>query len=299
MHFFNQPYPYYYEGRKLLQICAVIFLIGLGFNYFIKPFEANYSEHRLNYFWISVVHTLNPIAIILLLALLLKSLSKTIDRWKVWHELVFIAAVLFLAGLVNFLVRDLIYANPENWSYHYLLEEVTNAVLAGGLLATLVVSINLNIQFLKNQEQAQALVQQLNRQPINKPFFVELTEVKQPETIIIETEVQSETFELAISELLYAQADGNYINLYLANSDKLMKRLSLKRLENLLIPYPQIMRTHRSFLLNLNYVSQVSGNAQGYTLSLINSTSTVPVSRNYIQDFNARLLKVKHSSQEA
>jgi hypothetical protein len=288
MHFLNQPYPYYYEGQKLWQICIVLFLLAFGFNYFIQPFNINFSEHRFSFFWICLIHTALPLAFLLMAALVLRQFRRTIDHWTVLRELLLIVGVLLLTGIGNFLVRDVIYTNPDNWSYAYLQEEITNALLVGGLLATLIVSVNLNIQFLKNQALAQALAQKLN--PTHKPEPATLPKPEPtPQPLLIETEVQAETFELTPAELAYAQADGNYINLHLASGEKLMKRLSLKRLESLLKPYAQIMRTHRSYLLNLTYVDRVSGNAQGYTVILKNSPDTIPVSRNFIPEFNRRM----------
>ena len=43
-----------------------------------------------------------------------------------------------------------------------------------------------------------------------------------------------------------------------------------------------LKRCHRSHLVNLKKVKNISGNAQGLKLELINQSEMVPVSRNYI-----------------
>ena len=63
----------------------------------------------------------------------------------------------------------------------------------------------------------------------------------------------------------------------------------MKELESALSPYSNIIKTHRSFLVNLLHIHSVSGNAQGYKLHLSNFDEPVPVSRNMIEDFNARM----------
>ena len=68
--------------------------------------------------------------------------------------------------------------------------------------------------------------------------------------------------------------------------NKFVKRLTLKDLESALKPFPEIIRTHRSYLVNLNQIMGVVGNAQGYKLKLRDYDGTVPVSRNMIGNFN-------------
>ncbi|MFC0185517.1 LytTR family transcriptional regulator DNA-binding domain-containing protein [Pseudarcicella hirudinis] len=55
-------------------------------------------------------------------------------------------------------------------------------------------------------------------------------------------------------------------------------RSSLSRLEGQ-IDNPEIVRCHRSFIVNLSKVASVSGNAQGYKLKLKGYEMLVPVAR--------------------
>ncbi|MDD4697250.1 MAG: LytTR family DNA-binding domain-containing protein, partial [Fermentimonas sp.] len=86
----------------------------------------------------------------------------------------------------------------------------------------------------------------------------------------------------------FAKSEGNYIEFYLrdVNVDKIVKRLTLKELESALEPFPEIIRTHRSYLVNTNQIKGVEGNAQGYKLKLKSYEGTIPVSRNMIGSFN-------------
>jgi DNA-binding LytR/AlgR family response regulator len=57
----------------------------------------------------------------------------------------------------------------------------------------------------------------------------------------------------------------------------------------------EIIRCHRSYLVNLMAVNRVDGNAQGLKLSFSKSlamTHIVPVSRSFIADFKVRFAKV-------
>lgn len=85
------------------------------------------------------------------------------------------------------------------------------------------------------------------------------------------------------SALLSIAASDNYCTVFYAESDKLQKvllRSSLSRLESQ-INSSRIVRCHRSYLVNLDRVASVSGNAQGYKLHLDLAAEPVPVSRSY------------------
>lgn len=56
-------------------------------------------------------------------------------------------------------------------------------------------------------------------------------------------------------------------------------RCSLHDIENMLSPYSYIIHIHRAFLVNMNFITQVSGNAAGYKLQLFGSDKELPVSK--------------------
>lgn len=99
--------------------------------------------------------------------------------------------------------------------------------------------------------------------------------------IILTSENQKDTLTLALGKLLYIEANDNYCTIFYLQADVLQKQLirsSLSRLENQ-INQPEVVRCHRSYLVNLNQVLTVSGNAQGYKLHFGQTEQTVPVAR--------------------
>ena len=73
---------------------------------------------------------------------------------------------------------------------------------------------------------------------------------------------------------------------------KILIRITLKELEEQLKPISSIFKTHRSYLVNLNAIQSISGNAQGYQLLLKNCSIIVPVSRSNISNFNVVYSKI-------
>ena len=87
---------------------------------------------------------------------------------------------------------------------------------------------------------------------------------------------------------MFIKSDGNYSTVYLKKGDELRKKMirnTLKSLENELINMEKIVRCHKSYIVNLNKVKQVTGNARGYNFILEGLEMTIPVSRNFPKSY--------------
>lgn len=278
----SQPYPFYFRGRSLWIILGLVFIISVAFNYLFEPFIVNTKEHKMPYFWICAVHSFNAIAAVLLMVLILFFTRPSYDNWTVGKDLMFLFFVLLFIGIAQFLVRDLIYDNPRNWSTGYLLEEVRNTFLIGGLIIIILVSLNFNRLYYQNKANAQAI-------KLNPSINI----IKQsPGTFFLSTQLKADDFELDLERFLYARSDKNYVEFFLSSeedSEKLLKRMTIKELDRQLASLKKLFRCHRSYLVNLEKIQGVEGNAQGYRLKLRGSEHRVPVSRNLIREFEDRM----------
>ncbi|WP_304516714.1 LytR/AlgR family response regulator transcription factor [Cecembia rubra] len=274
---FRQPYPFYYTGTGFLFVAGIVLIMSLLFNYLFEPFVVYRPEHKFDYFWISMVHSFNAFLVVFVI-LFIKSRKINEDSWTVGKEIGLIGLMLLMIGVCQFLTRDLIYDNPDNWSLRYLLEEIRNTFLVGILFVIILVPIN----YLRLLKAHLITAQSINAQSL---------QVQTPESssvISIITQQKSDDFEMDITRFLYAKADGNYLEFFLeseATASKLIKRMTLKELEQQLEPFPAFLKTHRSYLVNLQKVIHVKGNAQGYFLQLKGVNEEVPVSRGMISKF--------------
>ncbi|NER10096.1 transcriptional regulator, LytTR family [Muriicola jejuensis] len=280
--FLQTPYPFYFRGRSLLYFGLIIFFLALFFNYFFIPFNVNSAEHKMDYFWICVLHSLMPLAILLLMYPYIH-FSPTLDEhWNIGRELVFLCAFLLLIGIGQFLIRDLIFDNPNNWSWGYLREEVSNTFLVGILLVGLIVSVNfnrLNARYIRD-------AQELERSRLLE------ARKKDKSVIPIETQVKMDNFDLEVEKFIFAKAEGNYLTIHLNKEGqpvKMLKRISISDFEQQAQAIDNIIRTHRSYVVNLSFLRHVKGNAQGFQLSLEHCAQEIPVSRNMIPAFESRL----------
>jgi len=278
----NTPYPFYFRGKSLWQFGLIIFLLAFFFNYFFTPFNVNTAEHKMDYLWISVIHSATPLAVLLLMYPFIHFTPSLDERWTIGKDILFLGVFLLLIGIGQFLIRDLIYDNPNNWSWGYFREEIGNTFLVGILLVGIIVSVNFNRLNARYIREAQLL---------ERTRFVK--KMKKDNSVIpIETHVKLDRFDLEAERFVFAKAEGNYLILHILNEDtvtKVLKRISIKEFEKQVRSLEEIIRTHRSYIVNLSFLNHVKGNAQGYQLSLENCDVEIPVSRNMIPAFEARL----------
>jgi DNA-binding LytR/AlgR family response regulator len=70
-------------------------------------------------------------------------------------------------------------------------------------------------------------------------------------------------------------------------------------MEEQLAAHPAFFRCHRMYLVNLQRVISVSGNAQGLKLQLDGLEEAIPVSRNLTETVREKLHFLSHSPQKA
>ena len=94
-----------------------------------------------------------------------------------------------------------------------------------------------------------------------------------------------------LEELLFIEAQDNYVAIYQQINGHVKKRLlrsSLKNIEEQLIN-TRVQRCHRSFLVNLKQVKFANGNAHQYQLYINAWERPILVSRNYILKITSQL----------
>ncbi len=101
------------------------------------------------------------------------------------------------------------------------------------------------------------------------------------ETVLLEGANEGERLEIASDQLLYLQSASNYVEIFHRDADSIRSivfRVPMKQLEDAL-PSPPWIRIHRSYLVNLEHVQRVSGNAQGHKLHIPDVEQALPVAR--------------------
>jgi len=107
-----------------------------------------------------------------------------------------------------------------------------------------------------------------------KEFKDNLNQNNPHKKIILSTQKSHDL--IALQDILYCEADGNYTTVYLVNVDKKLYSRKIKYIEEILESY-NFFRVHTSFLVNLNHIkSYIKGD--GGEVQLTNNKK-IPVAR--------------------
>jgi len=93
---------------------------------------------------------------------------------------------------------------------------------------------------------------------------------------------------LPLARILFLAAEENYVAVHHLEekSQRVLIRSSLTRIERQVRPFhPLLFRCHRGYIVNIQAIASVSGNAQGFQLRFEQTDTTVPVSRRYMGEF--------------
>ena len=275
-------YPLRYQSKYLHKIVLIQFLLIFVTLYLFKPFTVNASEQKVNYLIICCLHALSPALIVYLYISTLTRFRKRhpINGWTLKKEFFHVAIVFLIIGLSGFLLRGVIYINPDNVSWRYLWAEIRNAYLAGIVFCFYLIFTKFYVDATLDKSSGNHTAEDTS-----EPVTQKLT----TSSIFIKAHVKIDDFYFKADDLLFAKAEGNYITLTMVKDGVLkneLKRISLKQLEIQLAAYPYLLRCHRAYLLNVQRIVKLSGNSQGYLISFDRTEDKVPVSRAYLNMFN-------------
>lgn len=94
-------------------------------------------------------------------------------------------------------------------------------------------------------------------------------------------------FSIQINALFYVESDTNYITIFYANQGKIEKYLMRSSLKMVLEENPkeELVRCHRSYIVNFDKVKLYKKDKEGGVIELQNdSLPSIPVSKSYIEN---------------
>ena len=107
----------------------------------------------------------------------------------------------------------------------------------------------------------------------------------------------AESFSVMPNEIIYIESVANYIIVaHFHNNEPRQTRLrgTLHNVEETLKRHDFIVHIHRAFLVNINYVTEVTGNSNGYRIRMLGMDNLLPVSRANIESFKNAMEKINN-----
>ncbi|MBR9833312.1 LytTR family transcriptional regulator [bacterium] len=258
--------------KKSFLMSSFVFL----FLYFFQPFGLN--SYPFGVLQLTLGYGLTCLITMSFLNILLPSIFQNYfleNNWNVGKQIFWSIVNVACIGLANLLYSNFMEVANLSFGNLLLFEGYTVALAFFPLL----LFIFTNQKLLRNRFEKAATA-------INNKLKTTQTEESEqsPQQIILESENNTDSLIVSPDELIYIQSADNYIAVYYLKENKfssILLRNTLKSIDSQLSSFSQFFRCHKSYLVNLNKVICISGNAQGFKLHLENTDERVPVSRSH------------------
>ena len=211
------------------------------------------------------------------------------ERWTVGREISITLIHIFMIGIGNFIFARLAFELPISLKNFAYLQLITLAFAV--IPITIWTLIKQNQLLKKNVKKAHSLNNSLGRNPEISGTPTQLVKIHS------ENKSDHGTFDL--NQIRFISSYENYVKIALFNGGKLeneVLRSSLKKVEEDLQNFKMFYRCHRAYIVNLDHVKSVHGNARGLKLALENCDKMIPVSRALNQEITAKLQRRSYRS---
>jgi len=270
LDFFNKPYPF---NDDLKHNSKIIFFISVGvfaFLFLFQPFEISLLAERMKYiliFGLSFITFFSlSFHLLFLPSFFPKSFSSSV--WKIKKEICWNLWILTTILLGYFFYTN--FLNAMKIDFELVLKLIFTAIFPISIL----IVVNHNRQLRSNLKVASELNKKLKE---NKST--------QEKIVNFNSDYQKDSLAIKVNLLLFIRSANNYIEVFWKEGESIsnqMVRCSLTSAEELLKEHRFILKCHRSYLVNVNYIDRIEGNSQGYKLFFQLVNFPIPVSKNMV-----------------
>lgn len=276
--YLNSPFPCDYGDKEKVYTA---FLVGLFVAFFLalfQPFgiveDGCEKVPYAKFAGFGIVTFLGMLFVDYVLPKLMTSFFEE-RSYTLGRELLVCAIVITVIGIGNALYLEFFFT--FELGIQGMLVMIWQTFLVGIFPLTILTLLKFN----KLQKSNMKVSEDLN----SLPSLVKYQELKVPPLPSQVFNSEKNIDKIDLNGFLYAESVGNYINVTTNRDDNLNRRLYRRTLKSAVVEIEdkRIIQCHRSYLVNLEYVTHVEGNAQGLKLSLLDCEEKIPVSRKYIK----------------
>lgn len=285
----EKPFPFYetYQQKIFIPI-ALTFFVMVGIILF--NWTTNYDV-----LWKQIGNVLTYGSIVIFISLIFSLVLPEIfpnvfhaEKWNVLKTLVsFTLAILAIGLAITLFAYN--FDNQNNIPFiSFFTAVIVRSVLLSFFPIIIMVFYFENLLHKRNHIEALKMIDEINKEKPDKD---------QNQTFTFAKNTKDE-IQINEHDLYYIKAEGNYCNVVYSSglefSHKLI-RSSLKEIEMCINQSGNFIRCHKSYIVNLSKISNVTGNARGYLFHLANYNDKIPGSRNLSKSLIDKIKTVPHT----
>lgn len=184
--------------------------------------------------------------------------------WKVKHEILFMVLIC-LVGLLLY------------YSFYYVMVPHHTKAYSVWLYFKLIYS--------------RALLIILPIVIIGRYFLVE-RKTTENKKITISGAGKKEFANLYFSQIVYIKSSNNYVEVFYKENETINKKVIRKTFKSIVEEFPELLRTHRSFLINPSYFKTFS-TGKNLMMAILEHNIEIPISNTYKKEVEATLIRHK------
>ncbi len=273
MSFLNKEYPFVREShwlRDCLGWGIVVFLIL----YLLQPF--GFSLYEGNKLMVSFMFGVVTFVCCVTYEFgVFRTMRKYLKVCKVWHMGLALLGIVLFNGVCNWLYFSYVFLCPLTWGI--FLQFMRWAFIFGAIITSISLFASYN-HYLREQ------IETLKSNNEGELMGINIT--------LHDQNLRESDLHIPLNNLLYVEAKKNNVAVCYLEEEKVVSKVlhtTLSTVEEALAQYENVIRCHRSFLVNLNQVASAQGNSNGYQLTLAKCHSIIPVSRSYVPKLRQHL----------
>lgn len=283
INFFTRPFPYTDNLQKKFFSALFISLFVLFFLFIFKPFGMDNLNN--NVLLICSGYGVVTFVITMLSNFLIPRLFPSVfkeESWTVLKEIIYIQLIVLLVAVGNLLFSYWLgYVDISlNMFYNSVLITLAVAVIPVSVL----ILFKQNILLKRNLREAKELSDNL--------YLKKRLLAHEGETVTIQSENPKDNLVLEVNSIHFVSSADNYVEVVYTFNNNITRKLlrtTLRNVQTNLRNFSQYYRCHRAYIVNLEKVKKVTGNAQGYRLIIQDVDELIPVSRSMTKEINLRL----------
>ncbi len=273
----NAPFPFYLnDDRKNFLLVTVLSAFVTLFLYLFKT-ESEFSfANGLE--WLHGLITFGALLVNLLVLPRIFPALMDPTAWTIKKYIVFNVWHLVLIWAIATVLEKMFFC-PFDMGWITVMRHTIVQVAIKGIIPIALCTLFLKAQLLQQSlREAIRTNQELQKIQVLKREAKEAIKTASQITLYSDT---SESLSFNLPDLLFIEADDNYSTVMWIEAGAIQKKLlrvNLKNLESQL-DNSFTLRCHRSYIVNVNAISAISGNTNGYKLKINGSDFSIPVSR--------------------
>lgn len=278
----NQPHPGYYSLKAYFRIVLAITVIVFLIIALLQPLNIGQRNIQNNPFLTAAVYAGASAAILSLNAIWFLIFPKWFvqENWTLGKELLVAFYQFFSIAVVIWIIKHFrgVATDESGIGNSFFL------AIAIGLLPYLIATfVRHNYLLKQHTKEVAQLNQQLsvdqstNTEHINSEKLLLIPKLESP---------------VAVSDFLYAESRGNNLLIQSEQNNKPVVytvRSTLNEFVEANRHFTQLFRCHRSFIINMDRILKVEGNAAGYQVLLHNQLPAVVVARSNVAAFRKKI----------